>query len=78
MGAQAVQQPDRALGVGHADVHVQGEGRLAASNPAHGVLHELVAAGRRDLRVLGHLSGVHARHGRRKPDGPRVAGQPFP
>ena len=78
MGTQAVQQPDRALGVGHADVHVQGEGRLAASDPAHGVLDHLVAPGRRDLRVLGHLPRVHARHGRRQPHRPCVAGQSFP
>ena len=51
MGAQAVQQPDRALGVRHADVHVQGERRLAARDPAHRAVHDLVA--RRPARPAG-------------------------
>ena len=76
VGAQAVQQPYGALGIRHADVHVQGERRLAPGDPAHRALHHLVAAGRRDLRVLGHLAGMHARRGHLEADGPRVAGEP--
>jgi hypothetical protein len=58
-------------------VHVQGEGRLAPSDAAHGPVHELITAGRRDLLVLGHRARMHARHRGREPEVARVAAQPL-
>jgi hypothetical protein len=76
MDAQAVEELDRTLGVCHPDVDVQGEGRLAASDPAHRPVHEPVALARRDPGVLGHLARMHARRRGRETEGARGAGQP--
>src|SRR4029079_11076905 len=46
-GAQLGEQPDRTVGVGHADVDVQRERRLAAREVGHRALDDLVAAGGR-------------------------------
>jgi len=76
MGAEAVQEADRGLGVRHSDVHVQSKRRLAASDPAHGAVNELVAPRRRDPGVLVHRARVHARDRGREPEIARVVGQP--
>ena len=58
-------EPDRVLGVGHADVHVQRERRLAPRQLAHRAVDELVALAARHDRVVPDRERVRARAGAR-------------
>ena len=64
MGAQPVGGEHRELGVGHADMHVEREGRLAPGEHAQTLVKQLVAgaAGHLDLVSVGKR--VRAGHGR--------------
>ena len=60
VGAEAVGGVDRRLGVGHADVDVEAEGRLAPGQLAHRAVDELVALAGRDDDLLPDREGVGA------------------
>ncbi len=60
VGAEAVGGVDRRFGVGHADVDVEAEGRLAPGQLAHRAVDELVALAGRDDDLLPDREGVGA------------------
>ena len=72
VGAQPVGGVDRRFGVGHADVDVEAEGRLAAGQLAHRAVDELVALAGGDDDLLPDREGVGAGAGgphRERPQG---------
>ena len=68
MGAQAVGRADGELGVGHADVHVQREGRLAAGQHAQALVQQLVAGAARHLDLVALRQRVGPGHRRPQPE----------
>ena len=69
MGAQAVGGADGQLGVGHADVHVEREGRLAAREHAQALVQQLVAGAGGHLDLVALRQRVGARTAGRRPSG---------
>ena len=73
MRAHPVGEPDRVLGVVDPDVHVQGEGGLAARQLAHRAVHQLVARAGGDDGLLPHGEGVRGGAGAREAERAQLA-----
>ena len=63
MAAQTVQEPDRVLGSGHADVHMKGHGRLPPGEYPQRVAQRAVALRVRDLGLFPHGQWMRPRRG---------------
>jgi hypothetical protein len=63
MRSQAIEESDRARGVGHADVHMCGQSGFAPHEHAHRVADVPVTGMRRQHRVACHGARMRARDG---------------